>query len=83
MRAALQKGKVMYNDHVVVLSRPVHGDPKQRKQYNQAKLELQALNINFSLIFPAKMRIFHEGNQNLFHTEVEEFIKCVRQQSNE
>ncbi|XP_051806508.1 zinc finger protein 568-like isoform X2 [Acanthochromis polyacanthus] len=58
---------------------------KQRNQLNGVKQQLRSLNIDFGLIFPAKMRIFHQGNRQLFHTpaEVEDFICHVRQQSDQ
>ncbi len=74
----------MYEGHHVMffpdLSMEVQN---QRKQYNWVKQQLRELDINFGLIFPAKMRVFHQDNQHLFHfpTEVEDFIKQVRKQS--
>uniref|UniRef100_A0A3Q0T2G0 L1 transposable element RRM domain-containing protein n=1 Tax=Amphilophus citrinellus TaxID=61819 RepID=A0A3Q0T2G0_AMPCI len=82
MTAARLKGKVMYNgSHVMFFPDLSTEVLKRRKQYNQVKQQLRDLNINFGLIFPAKMRIFHRGNRFLFHTpsEVEEFIRKTRQ----
>uniref|UniRef100_A0A3Q3B0V7 L1 transposable element RRM domain-containing protein n=1 Tax=Kryptolebias marmoratus TaxID=37003 RepID=A0A3Q3B0V7_KRYMA len=84
MTAARLKGKVMYNGRHVMFFPDLSAEVvKQRKQYDQVKQQLRNLNINFGLIFPAKMRIFQRGNRFLFHTptEVEEFIQKARQQT--
>uniref|UniRef100_A0A3Q2PSW3 L1 transposable element RRM domain-containing protein n=1 Tax=Fundulus heteroclitus TaxID=8078 RepID=A0A3Q2PSW3_FUNHE len=84
MTAARLKGKVMYNGRHVMFFPDLSADVvKQRKQYDQVKQQLRNLNINFGLIFPAKMRTFHHGNCFLFHTpsEVEVFIGKTKQQT--
>lgn len=84
MTAARLKGKVMYNGRHVMFFPDLSVEVvKQRKQYDQVKQQLRNLNINFGLIFPAKMRISHRGNSFLFHTptEVEEFIQKARKQT--
>ncbi|KAL7390700.1 hypothetical protein ABVT39_025997 [Epinephelus coioides] len=48
---------------------------KQQKQYNGMKQQLRELNIDFGLVFLAKMRIFYQSSQHLFLTQVEEFIQ--------
>ena len=83
MRAARQKGKVMFREHHVMFFPDLSVEvQKQRRQYNDVKQKLRELHLDFGLIFPAKMRIFHEGSRHLFHTpeEVEAFIQRVRQQ---
>lgn len=84
MKAARQRGKVMYRDrHIMFFPDLSTVVQKQRRQYDGVKQQLRELNIGFGLIFPARMRIFHQGSRNLFHTaaEVEDFIRRVRQQS--
>lgn len=83
MRAARQKGKVMYREHHVMFFPDLSVEvQKQRRQYNGVKQKLRELHLDFGLIFPAKMRIFHKGSRHLFHTpeEVEVFIQRVRQE---
>lgn len=84
MRAARLKGKIIHNGHHVMFFPDLSTEvQKQRKQYNQVKQQLREMHINFGLIFPAKMRIFHHDNRLLFHTptEVEDFIRRLRQQN--
>lgn len=86
MKAAHQKGKVIYRGHHVMFFPDLSTEvQKQRSQFNGVKQQLLSLNIDFELIFPAKMRIFHQGNRQFFHTpaEVEDFIRRVRQQSDQ
>lgn len=63
MRAARQKGKVMYREHQVVFFTDLSVEvQKQRRQYNGVKQKLRELRMDFGLIFPAKMKIFHKGS---------------------
>ena len=83
MRAARRKGKVMYRNHHIMFFPDLSAEvQKQRKLYDAVKRQLRELNIDFGLIFPAKMRIFYQGSRHLLHTptEVEDFIRRVRQQ---
>lgn len=83
MKAACQKGKVMHQGHHIMFFPDLSTEvQKQRSQINGAKQQLQTLNTDFGLIFPAMMRVFHQGNRHFFNTpaEVEEFIRHVHQQ---
>lgn len=83
MRAARKKGKLMYREHQVMFFPDMSVEvQKKRRQYNDVKVKLRELRLDFGLIFPAKMRIFHQGNRHQFNTpeEVEAFIQRVRQQ---
>lgn len=70
------------NKHIMFLPDLSAEVQKQRKLYNGVKRQLWELNIDFGLIFPAKMRIFHQGGQHLLYTpaEVDNFIQRARQQ---
>lgn len=83
MSAARKKGKVMYREHQIMFFPDLSVEvQKQRCQYNDVKLKLRALHLDFGLIFPAKMKIFHKGSRHQFNTpeEVEAFIQQIRQQ---
>lgn len=83
MIAARKKGKVMYREHQIMFFPDLSVEvQKQRRQYNDVKLKLRALHLDFGLIFPAKMKIFHKGSRHQFNTpeEVEAFIQQIRQQ---
>ena len=82
MSAARRRGKVMYEGRHVMFFPDLSTDVQnQRKQYNQVKQQLREMDINFGLIFPAKMRVIHQGERHLFNSpsEVEAFIKRLRQ----
>lgn len=86
MRAARQKGKVMYQERQVMFFPDLSVEvQKQRRQYNDVKRKLHELNLDFGLIFPAKMRIMHEGRRHLFNTpgEVEAFIQRLHLENDE
>ena len=83
MRAARKKGKVMYREHHIMFFPDLSVEvQKQRRQYNDVKLKLRELHLDFGLVFPAKMKIFHKGSRQQFNTpeEVEAFIQRIRQQ---
>ncbi|KAK5859421.1 hypothetical protein PBY51_020976 [Eleginops maclovinus] len=78
MQAARNKGRIMYEDHHVMLFQDLSTDlHKKRRLFDDVKQRLRALKIDYGFIYPAKFRVFHEGKPHLFAdpSSVDSFIK--------
>lgn len=83
MKAARAKGKVMCGDHQVMffpdLSAELH---RRRRRFDPVKQQLKSLNIRYGLFFPAKLRVWTNGQTREFETpeEAEKFVQGIHQE---
>jgi len=78
MQAARKKGKIMYEGHHVMLFQDISTElHKKRKRFDDVKQRLRVLKIDYSIIYPAKLKLFHGGKPRVFAdpADVESFIK--------
>ena len=78
MQAARKKGKIMYEGHHVMFFHDISTElHKKRKHFDDVKQRLRDLKIDYGIIYPAKLRLFHEGKPRMFAdpASVELFIK--------
>ncbi len=78
MQAARKKGKIMYENHHVMFFQDISTElHKKRKRFDDVKQHLRDLKIDYGIIYPAKLRLIHQGKPHVFAdpTGVESFIK--------
>lgn len=69
LQAARRKGEICYNNSVVALFPDFSAAlQKQRASFLHVKKRLRDLNIQYSMSFPAKLRIIHEEKSHFFTT---------------
>lgn len=67
MQAARKKGKIMYEDHNVMFFQDISTElHRKRKRFDDVKRRLRDLKIDYGIIYPAKLRLFHEGKPHVF-----------------
>lgn len=84
MQAAREKGKIMYEGRHVMFFQDISTElHKKRKRFDGVKQQLRDLKIDYGIIYPAKLRVFHEGKPRVFAdpASVESFIKELEQPS--
>ena len=78
MQAARKKGKIVYEGHHVMFFQDISTElHKKRKRFDGVKQRLRDLKMGYGIIYPAKLRLFHEGKPCMFvdPAGVESFIK--------
>lgn len=68
----------MYENHHVMFFQDISTElHKKRKLFDDVKQHLQDLKIDYGIIYPAKLRLIHEGRPRVFAdlAGVESFIK--------
>lgn len=81
MRAVRIKGKIMYGDNEIRffpdLSAELH---RQRRRFDGVKQRLRSLNVNYGIVYPAKLRLTVDGQTREFEDPVdaEKFIKGLQ-----
>lgn len=79
--AARRKGKILYNDRQVMLFPDVSAElHKQRRKFDEVKRKLRELNVQYGIVFPARLRVTHSGRSHFFDNpkEAEIFITKIR-----
>lgn len=78
LQAARKKGKIMFEGHHVMFFQDISTElHKKRKRFDDVKQRLRDLGIEYGLIYPAKLRLFHGGKPHVFidPAGVDSFIK--------
>lgn len=78
MQAARKNGKIVYEGHHVMFFQEISTElHKKRKRFDGVKQGLCDLKMDYGIIYPAKLRLFHEGKTCVFADPagVELFIK--------
>uniref|UniRef100_A0A3P8SL04 L1 transposable element RRM domain-containing protein n=1 Tax=Amphiprion percula TaxID=161767 RepID=A0A3P8SL04_AMPPE len=72
IKIAWQKKCFMYEERKVFLDHDYAPEIlRKRKEYMEAKKVLREKNIRFQTLFPAKLRVFYEGEMRLYNTAEE------------
>lgn len=67
MRAARAKGKVMFEEQEVKFFQDVAKETHiKRKRFDEVKQQLKALNAQYGIIHPARLRVTHAGCSQVF-----------------
>ena len=78
MQAARKRGKITYEGHHVMFFQDISTElHKKRKRFDGVKQRLRDLKVDYGVIYPAKLRLFHEGRPRVFAdpASVESFIR--------
>lgn len=81
MQAARKKGKILFEGHHVMFFHDISTElHKKRKRFNDVKQRLCDLKIDYSFMYPAKLRLLHEGKPHVFADPagVEAFINQLK-----
>ena len=72
MRKARELGSVHYENHKIMLFPDYTPQvQKARKTYEAVKIKLRAMGLQYMLMFPAKLKVIHEGKTHFFSTSRE------------
>lgn len=80
LRLAREKGQVLYKGLRIHFYPDVSADvAKRRAAFNQVKAELRGAGIEFGLLFPARLRINHDGTKTFFDSPQRalEFVRRI------
>lgn len=69
IRAARAKGKVMFKEQEVKFFQDVSRETHiKRKRFDEVKQQLKALNVQYGILHPARLRVTHAGRSQIFDT---------------
>lgn len=78
------KGKVKYDEREVKFFQDIARETHlNRRKFYEVKQQLKSMGIRYGIIFPAKLRVTHEGRDRIFENppEVENFIRNLKDSS--
>ncbi|KAL3043438.1 hypothetical protein OYC64_003328 [Pagothenia borchgrevinki] len=79
--AARQMGKILYKDRQVMLFLDVSAElHKQRRRFDGVKRRLREMDVQYGIVFPARLRVTHGGRSCFFDnpSDRENFIKDIQ-----
>lgn len=82
--AARRMRKILYKGRQVMLFPDVSAElHKQRRRFDEVKRKLRELNVQYGIIFPARLRVTHGGRSHYFNnpSEAESFITNMREKA--
>ena len=69
LRQAREKGEVSHNGQkIMIFPDYTLQVQKARKTYEAVKIKLRAMGLKYMLLFPAKLKVLHEGRSHFFTT---------------
>ncbi len=81
MRAARAKGRIVYGEQEVKFFPDLSAELlHQRRHFDCVKQQLRSLNINYGLIYPAKLRLTVDGQSREFEdpSDAEKLIQGIQ-----
>lgn len=72
LRAARARGTVMFQDHHIMFFPDLSSEVlKQRKRFEEVKIELRKRKIKYGMIFPAKLMVIFRDHRHFFDSPEE------------
>ncbi|CAM4650574.1 unnamed protein product [Leuciscus chuanchicus] len=81
MRAARQKGRVMYGDQEIKFFPDLSAEVlRQRRRFDDIKQRLRSLNLRYGIVYPAKLRVTVNGQTHEFEdpSDAEKFLQGIQ-----